>query len=61
MHTLVRSVLVFCLLAPAIPAQQLTVKLMTWGDTTTIAKYAILEAAFEAANPDIDFLRTVDS
>ena len=32
-------------------AEKITVTLMSWGDTT-IAKYAILERAFEAANPD---------
>ena len=30
------------------------IKLMGWGDTTTIAKYEILEKAFEEENPDID-------
>ena len=40
----------------ALAAEKITVKLMTWGDTTTMAKYAILERAFEAANPDIDMV-----
>ena len=30
------------------------VKLMGWGDTTTMAKYKILEEAFERENPDVD-------
>jgi len=30
------------------------ITLMGWGDTTTMAKYAILEQAFEKADPDID-------
>ena len=37
-------------------AGKTTVKLMGWGDTTTMAKYAILEEAFEKANPDIDLV-----
>ena len=32
------------------------VKLMGWGDTTTMAKYALLERAFEEANPGIDLV-----
>ena len=40
----------------AAAAEKITVKLMSWGDTTTMAKYAILERAFEAANPDIDMV-----
>jgi len=32
------------------------VKLMGWGNTTTMAKYAILEEAFEKRNPDIDLV-----
>ena len=53
-----RLVLVLgCLLGTAVVAQErITVKLMGWGDTTTMAKYAILEKAFEAANPDIDLV-----
>lgn len=54
-RTLLTSVLTFCLALPLV-AQTRTVKLMGWGDTTTIAKYAILEEAFEAANPDIDLV-----
>jgi len=34
--------------------QRVQVKLMGWGDTTTMAKYAILEEALEADNPGID-------
>ena len=61
-RSLLTSALVCCLLfANALSAQKRTVKLMGWGDTTSIAKYAILEEAFEAANPDIDlFVEIID-
>lgn len=32
------------------------VKLMGWGDMTTVAKYQILESAFEKENPDVDLV-----
>ena len=56
MHRLLTAALVGLLLVTAATAQKRQVKLMGWGDTTTMAKYAILEEAFEAANPDIDLV-----
>ena len=56
MHRLLTAALAGLLLVTAATAQKRQVKLMGWGDTTTMAKYAILEEAFEAANPDIDLV-----
>ena len=56
MHRLLTATLAGLLLVTAATAQKRQVKLMGWGDTTTMAKYAILEEAFEAANPDIDLV-----
>ncbi|NKB70956.1 MAG: extracellular solute-binding protein [Candidatus Latescibacteria bacterium] len=36
------------------PDGRTQVKIMGWGNTTSMAKYEILEKAFETANPDID-------
>ena len=56
MHRLLTAALVGLVLVTAATAQKRQGKLMGGGDTTTMAKYAILEEAFEAANPDIDLV-----
>ena len=45
MRRLLTVALLGLLLVAAAAAQKRQVKLMTWGDTTTMAKYAILESA----------------